>query len=296
NRAFSAAEAGVETALKNLQVAPTGTYSLDLSNSSQEAPEPAIRFQAVTVAFSQTVALQEVSLQVAPGTFLAIIGPNGSGKTTLLRAVLGLVRPTIGSVTVLGHSGSGLSSVRQRIGYVPQRRPLDPGFPISVLDVALLGTRGSLPLAPSSRRQVQDSARKALEAVGLAQVAHHAAGHLSGGQQQRLLIGRALLQKPEILLLDEPTSGVDVRSQQEILRLVRELHDQHRLTTLLVTHDINEVFPYADQVLYLNRRVHAWGKCSEVLRPEVLEELYGAPVMILERGGRPYVIVSDHHG
>jgi len=256
---------------------------------------PVVSFQNVTVAFTENVGPEDVSFTVNQGEFLAIIGPNGSGKTTLLRTVLGLVTPVQGQVTVLGMSGRALGQARRRVGYVPQRRPVEAGFPITVFDAALMGTYSSLGLLRNPGRQERERTMTALDSVGLADAAHHTAGHLSGGQQQRLWIARALVQDPELLLLDEPTAGVDVASQHSIIALVRRLHETRKLTTLLVTHDINEVMPCLDLVMYLNRRIHAFGPCGEILDRKVLEELYHSPVAIVEQDGRPYVIVGDRH-
>jgi ABC-type Mn2+/Zn2+ transport system ATPase subunit len=244
------------------------------------------------VLFRSSVGLEGVTLDVAAEEFLAVLGPNGSGKTTLLRTILGLTRPTQGTVTVFG---SKPAQARRRIGYVPQRKPFDPGFPATVFDVALMGTYGMLGFLHRPAQADKGRVMGLLEAVGLAGLADHVAGHLSGGQQQRLLIARALAPRPEILLLDEPTAGVDVATQRGLIELVRDLHRKLHLTTLLVTHDINEVMPCVDKVLYLNHRVHAFGTCSEVLNQETLEKLYQSPVLIIERDGRPHVIVSDRH-
>jgi ABC-type Mn2+/Zn2+ transport system ATPase subunit len=138
--------------------------------------------------------------------------------------------------------------------------------------------------------------RAALDAVGLADAGGHVAGHLSGGQQQRLLIARALAQEPELLLLDEPTSAVDAATRQQVVELVRRLHRERGLTTLFVTHDVNEVLPCVDKVLYLNRSVRAFGPCAQVLDRQMLEGIYGGEVLVVERDGRPYVVVGDHHG
>jgi ABC-type Mn2+/Zn2+ transport system ATPase subunit len=254
-----------------------------------------VRFEHVTVAYQQSVAIEDVSLELRPGEFTGIIGPNGSGKTTLLRAVLGLVRPVSGTVTVLGAAGRDLPNVRSRIGYVPQRRALDPQFPITVRDAVAMGLYSTL--GAFRRPTAGERARvgQALATVGLSESADHVAGHLSGGQQQRLLIARALVQEPQILLLDEPTSAVDVATRSAIVELVRKLHAERRLTTLYVTHDVNEVLPCVDKVLYINRTVRAFGSCAQVLNRETLESLYGGRVILAEEGGRRYVVVGDRH-
>jgi ABC-type Mn2+/Zn2+ transport system ATPase subunit len=257
--------------------------------------ENSVRFDHVTVAYQQSVGIEDVSFGLNQGEFLGIIGPNGSGKTTLLRAVLGLVTPASGSVTVLGAAGRELARVRRQIGYVPQRRSIDPQFPITVRDAVVMGLYSMLGsfgrLKADDRRRVE----AALVAVNLVDSADHVAGHLSGGQQQRLLIARALVQEPQILLLDEPTSAVDVATRFTIVDLVRKLHAERGLTTLYVTHDINEVMPCVDKVLYINRTVRAFGSCAQVLNRETLESLYGSRVVFAEDSGRRYVIVGDSH-
>jgi ABC-type Mn2+/Zn2+ transport system ATPase subunit len=257
--------------------------------------EPAIVFAGATVAYPQLVALEAVSFSLGRGEFLGVIGPNGSGKTTLLRAILGLVAPSPGSVTVLGASGRQIARVRARIGYVPQRRQIDPKFPITVFDAALMGCYGQLGVGRSPTAEHRRRAEAALASVGLGDARDHVAGHLSGGQQQRLLIARALASEPEILLLDEPTSAVDVATRSAIVELVRSLHRDRGLTTLYVTHDVNEVLPCVDKVLYLNRTVRAFGTCDEVLNRRMLEELYGSKVLLHDEGGRQYVLVGDKH-
>jgi ABC-type Mn2+/Zn2+ transport system ATPase subunit len=252
-------------------------------------------FDRATIAYPQLVALEAVTFRLGRGEFLGVIGPNGSGKTTLLRAVLGLVRPGAGSVTVLGASGRQVAGVRARIGYVPQRRQIDPKFPLNVFDAALMGCYGQLGIGRRPTAEHRRRAEAALEAVGLAAARTHVAGHLSGGQQQRLLIARALVSEPEILLLDEPTSAVDVATRQQIVELVRDLHRERGLTTLYVTHDVNEVLPCVDKVLYLNRTVRAFGTCEEVINRSMLEELYGSKVLLHDEGGRQYVLVGDKH-
>lgn len=262
---------------------------------ARSAAESAIVFAEATIAYSRSVALEWVSFSIGHGEFIGIIGPNGSGKTTLLRAVLGLVLPSSGQVVVLGRSGRQIASVRSRIGYVPQRRQLDPGFPLTVFDVALTGCYGQLGIGRRPGASHRQRAAAALAAVGLGELHDHVAGHLSGGQQQRLLIARALVSDPELLLLDEPTAAVDVATRQEIVELVRSLHQQRRLTTLYVTHDVNEVLPCVDKVLYLNRRLVAFGTCEAVLNRQMLENLYGGKVLFVEEDGRRYVLVGDKH-
>lgn len=254
-----------------------------------------VKFERVTVAYQRTVALADVSFSLERGEFLGVIGPNGSGKTTLLKTVLGFVKPVSGKVAVLGASSGAISRVRPRIGYVPQRKPIDPNFPVSALEVVLMGSYPSLGVLRQPTERERERAFAALQAVGLAESALHIAGHLSGGQQQRLLLARALVQNPELLLLDEPTAGVDVASRKKMVELVRREHKERALTTLYVTHDINEIMPWVDRLMLLNKTVRAFGTSGEVVTLKNLEQFYGTPVLFAEHSGRRLVITEDRH-
>lgn len=256
------------------------------------APSPAIDCDRLTVVFSRGPALEDITFRLEPGEFLGVVGPNGSGKTTLFKTILGLVKPAAGRITVLGTTPP---RARSRIGYVPQRRAIDPDFPISVLEAVLMGTYPRLGIGRSPGRRERERALAALAAVGLADSAGHVAGHLSGGQQQRLFLARALVNEPAVLLLDEPTSAVDAATRQTMVELIRRLHTERSLTTLYVTHDINEVMLCVDKVMYLKRTVQAFGPCAEVLTQSMLERLYGAPVMISQEADRRYIYVGDSH-
>jgi len=256
---------------------------------------PAIRFEGVTLAYGGTLALEDVSLEVPEGAFLGIIGPNGSGKTSLLKGVLGLITPMRGRIHVGELCCHELKKVRLDIGYVPQGTRVDRHFPAKVLDVVLMGLYPRLGVLRRPGRTEREKARAALDAVGMADLAGRPAGHLSGGQLQRVFIARALVRDPKILLLDEPSTGLDVRSQQAVMELIDRTHRELRLTTLLVTHDVNLIYPYLDLVLAVNRRVFAYGPPDEALVKEVLDEMYGVDVHVHEAHGRPFVIPGDVH-
>jgi len=259
------------------------------------ASPPVIRFEGVTLAYDGSPALEDVSLEIPAGVFLGIIGPNGSGKTSLLRGVLGLVTPAKGRIYVGDLCCHHIKKVRLEIGYVPQGGKVDRHFPAKVLDVVLMGLYPGLGLLRRPGRRERDRALAALEAVGAADLAKRPAGHLSGGQLQRVFIARALVRDPKILLLDEPYTGLDVRNQDAVMEVIHHTHSERGLTTLLVTHDVNLVYPYLDLVLAVNRRVYAYGPPGETLVKEILDDMYGAEVHVHEAHGRPFVISGDAH-
>ncbi|MEO0071599.1 MAG: metal ABC transporter ATP-binding protein [candidate division WOR-3 bacterium] len=254
-----------------------------------------VKFERVTVAYQHTVALADVSFSLESGEFLGVVGPNGSGKTTLLKTVLGFVKPVSGKVFILGGNGGSLRRVRSRIGYVPQRKPIDPNFPVSALEVVLMGSYPSIGVLRQPIKKERERALATLKAVGLEKWALHIAGHLSGGQQQRLLLARALMQNPELLLLDEPTAGVDVASRKRMVELIYQEHKERGLTTIYVTHDINEILPWVDRLMLLNKTIRALGSVSEVVSPKILEEFYGAAVVFAEHQGKRLVFTEDRH-
>jgi ABC-type Mn2+/Zn2+ transport system ATPase subunit len=205
------------------------------------------------------------------------------------------VNPVAGRIYVGDVCCHLLKKVRREIGYVPQTSRIDPYFPVTVVDVVLMGLYPGLGLLRRSGRVERQRALEALDAVGMAEHARRPAGHLSGGQLQRVLIARALVRDPKILLLDEPSTGLDVRSQNSVMELIRRTHDERGLTTLLVTHDVNLVLPHLDLVLAVNRKVFAFDRPENALVKEILEEMYGAEIHVHEAGGRPFVFHGDHH-
>jgi ABC-type Mn2+/Zn2+ transport system ATPase subunit len=253
----------------------------------------AVELENVTVAFGRTVALQDVSLHVRRGEFVGIVGPNGSGKTTLLRTVLGLVRPVRGEVRVLGTPVDRLGAVRQRLGYVPQLASIDPRFPVHVLDVVLMGRYGQIGLFHRPSAADRRAAQAALARVGMADLAERQIGQLSGGQRQRVLIARALAVEPQILLLDEPATGVDPVTSSSLYELLNQLHEEG-ITIMMVSHDVGVVSQYVDQVACLNCRLVVHGRPEEVLTTEVVEGCYGCGTMFLTHGALPHIMVGSH--
>jgi ABC-type Mn2+/Zn2+ transport system ATPase subunit len=224
--------------------------------------------------------IDDVHLSFRPGEFVGVVGPSGSGKTTLLRAILGTVAPVHGQI----RRRPGI-----RLGYVPQVETVDWNFPVTVGEVVLM-TRTERP-GPSSTKAERVEVDGLLERLGLGGLAKRHIRQLSGGQQQRVFLARALLQRPDLLILDEPTSGVDVRTRHEIFHVLADLNDEG-ISILLTTHDLNGLAAHLPRLVCFNRSVVADGPPLAVLRPYFLERTYGAPMEVLEHGGMPVVVDS----
>jgi ABC-type Mn2+/Zn2+ transport system ATPase subunit len=241
--------------------------------------EPLVRLHGVTCGYGGDLVLSDVDLVIHAGSFVGVVGPSGSGKTTLLRALLGSVTPLSGTV----ERASDL-----RIGYVPQLETVNWNFPVTVAETVLMArTRGRrLPWASGmEKRVVADT----LERLGLTGLEHRHLRELSGGQQQRVAIARALAADPQLLVLDEPSTGVDVRTRHELLHLLADLNATG-LAVVLTTHDLNGIAAHLPHLACLNREVVAQGPARQVLTADVLERTYGAPMEVLEHGGMPVVV------
>lgn len=218
--------------------------------------------------------LDEVSLRVRRGDFLGIIGPNGSGKTTLLRVLLGLLRPSCGHVRLFGIDIRGFRDWHQ-VGYVPQKAVVfESRFPASVLEVVISGRSGLAGLGGRFAAADHEAALNALETVGLMPYRDRPVGRLSAGQQQRVFIARALASSPALLLLDEPTVGVDIDAQEQFYSLLRRLHRDFGTTLVLVSHDISVVAEEVTQLACLNRTLVFHGSPEEAMRSGALAQLY----------------------
>lgn len=233
----------------------------------------------LTCAYDTSPVISDINLSIRHGEFLGLVGPSGSGKTTLLRAILGTVRPVHGHVT----KKPGL-----KMGYVPQVESVDWNFPVTVLEVVVM-SRSRSGRWPRITADERAEAERVLERLGLAGLADRHIRELSGGQQQRVFVARALFHRPELLVLDEPTSGVDVRTRHEVLHLLADLHDEG-VSIVLTTHDLNGLAAHLPRVACLNTTLVADGPPLKVLTPEVLERTYGAPMEVLTHGGVAVVV------
>ncbi len=230
------------------------------------------------------VALQDVNLHVQMGSNLAVIGPNGAGKTTLLKVLLGLLTDYQGHVTVLGVSPLQARRSGGQVTCVPQRATVDWRFPVTVREAVRLGLIGRTPVLRRYRREDLDYVEHLLSVLDLADIAGRPVGGLSGGQQQRVLIGRALAPQPKVLLLDEPTVGVDERTQQTFHTLMARLHDEFALTLVIVSHDLRAVLASCHRVACLSRTLH-FHDVPEHLGQDVLNRVFRCELQDWPRGG-----------
>ena len=230
-----------------------------------------VRVEGVSLSFGGLPVLADVTLPIMAGDFLAIIGPNGSGKTTLLRVILGLIKPDRGRVSIFG-CPTGEFAEREAIGYIPQKAThFDPLFPASVREVVAMALRSAAHRLP--RAQEQADIKRALETVGMAEYGHRRIGRLSGGQQQRVFIARAIVRRPRLLFLDEPTTGVDAETQDRFYDLLGRLNTEEGITIVLVTHEIGIVNRHITKVACLNQKLVYHGTHEHFCASAALKEM-----------------------
>lgn len=273
----------------------------DLSPTTSPAPAltaspPVIQVEGAAVVLGGRTIWQQVRLSVHSGEFLAILGPNGAGKSTLLKAILGLIPLSRGTISVLGHPARRGNAA---IGYVPQRRHFDADVRVrgrSIVRLGLDGRNWGLPLPFLQRSKARDAARRVQEAidlVGAGAYADRPIGELSGGEQQRLLIAQALVTRPRILALDEPLDSLDLRNQQGVAAVIRQISRETGAAVLLVAHDINPILPAVDRVVYMAHGQVAVGTPEEVITTETLSRLYTTPIEVLRASDGRIVVVGQ---
>ena len=253
--------------------------------------QPIVELNNVTAGYESQTVLTDVSLRIMPGDFVGFLGPSGSGKTTLLRTILGATRVFSGQAVVNGRKVERRHSLA---GYVPQLETIDWNFPVTVEEVIMMGHTRRNPLFPWHRREDWQAARSIMERLGIAHLEGRHIRQLSGGQQQRVFLARALVSNPSLLLLDEPTRGVDIKTRDEVMHLLHELNHQG-ITIAMTTHEINTVAAHLPWLVCIKGQILAEGPPSEVISPEILNLTYGAEMPVIEYEGMTLVAESPHH-
>jgi ABC-type Mn2+/Zn2+ transport system ATPase subunit len=236
--------------------------------------------------YGRTVVLQKVYFGLAPGDFVGLVGPNGAGKTTLLRGLLGLVRPQHGERRTSPPDGAA----DMVFGYVPQEKAVDPFFPLSVLDVVLMGRYRLLGPGRRPTPHDQHAAVACLGHVQLDHLAHTSFQELSGGQKQRVLLARALATEPHVLVLDEPTSAMDLAAERRLMAVIKAQHEVQGLTVVLATHDLNLIGRYASRIAVVAAGRVLSGSPQELLETRQLSEVYGVDLEVHEVRGRRLIV------
>ena len=228
------------------------------------------------MAYESGLALDHISFELIPGERLAVVGPNGAGKSTLFKVIAGVIKPGEGSISVFGAEPSGHTC----IAYLAQHQQVDWNFPVTISDVVMMGRtrRVGFMRWPSSRDR--DIVNQSLDTVGLSNLAHRQINELSGGQQQRMFIARALAQEAELMLMDEPVTGLDTPSLDELFKVL-DLLKQRKVTVMLALHDLKLAAEHFDRVMLLNHRLVSLGTPAEVFREEILKQAYGNKIQVL---------------
>ncbi len=247
--------------------------------------QPILDVQHITVRYNGHVALEDITFHLHEGERVAVVGPNGAGKSTLFKVVSGVLQPGSGEVNIFGSRPRG----HVCIAYIPQRSQVDWNFPVSVADVVMMGRSAKLGPLNWPHKNDWEHVQRALETVELSDLAARQIGQLSGGQQQRMFIARALAQEAELMLMDEPLTGLDTPSQEGLLNLLDTLRDQ-KVTIMVATHDLDQAARHFDRIMLLNHRMIAFDRPQNVLQTDNLLQAYGGRLKV-EPGGT--VVIDD---
>ena len=252
-----------------------------------DAALPAIELENVSVRYEQATALEQITLRLNRGDRVAVVGPNGAGKSTLFHVIAGVVRPAVGQVRIYGSGPGGHICV----GYVPQRKVIDWAFPVTVADVVMMGRVGKMGFLHWPSAHDREVVHTALTEVGMQAFARRQIGELSGGQQQRVFLARVLAQEAELLLMDEPLTGLDMPSQEVILDLIDRIQ-KHGVTVMVASHDLNQAGEQFPLLLLLNRRVIAFGPPNKVLTTPNLMAAYGGHMHVVHTGDGEFLLAD----
>ena len=254
--------------------------------------KPVLSIKAASLKFGDRQLWNNLNLEVQPHEFIAIIGANGSGKTTLLKAILGQQQLTEGSIEL---NGKAVTHGSKQIGYIPQHRSSEGSAPIRAVDLLRMGLDGNRFGLPLSSRKSKARVNHILDCIDAHELANKKVSDLSGGELQRLRVGQAVIGEPNLILADEPLSALDLAQQKIIADLLDQERRDHNAAVLFVTHDVNPILSMVDRVLYLGNSSFRIGTPDEVLRSDVLSELYETPVDVLRNQGRIVVVGTHEH-
>jgi len=251
-----------------------------------------LTIESASLEFDSKRLWHNLSLEVNEGEFIALIGPNGSGKSMLLKSIVGTQKLSSGDIRFLGaEPGSRNSS----LGYIPQHRATDSGLPLRVSDCVGFGLDGHLPGLPISSESRSKKIAEALELVDASSLANKTLGLLSGGEMQRVRVAQAIISEPKLLLADEPLSALDLKHQMRISELIDEQAKKLGSAVIFVAHDLNPIIDFVDRVIYIAQGRHTIGTPDEVMRSDVLSELYGADIDVVRNQGRVVVLGAHDH-
>jgi zinc transport system ATP-binding protein len=248
---------------------------------------PIVEFDHVWAWLNGNLALKDISLSIEQGKFIGLMGPNGGGKTTLLKMIVGLIRPDRGRVKLSG-------PLAKTVGYVPQEENVDPEFPVTVHNVVEMGLYGSLGIFQRITSGDKQRIEQALKQVGMEAFASRRIGDLSGGQKQRVFIARAIVGRPRLLLLDEPTTGVDAKARDDFYRVLSDLMKDLSLTIILASHDLEVVPSQVDEIICINQTVFVHCRPDEVTDTDVFRKAYGCEFEFMLHGRYPHRVIGIH--
>ena len=257
--------------------------------------KPVIELRDVTFGYTHHPVLKKIDLHLHPGQLAAVVGPSGAGKTSLLKLILGTLQPVRGSVkmNVQQHSKQQSNRLARRVAYVPQVDTIDWNFPVTVEEVVLMGRIRNASIWPWPSRADREQMAGVLQQLEIDALAKDHISDLSGGQQQRVFLARALMAEPDLLVLDEPTSGVDMKTAESMLHLLLHLN-QNGMTILMTTHDLNLAAAHVPWVICLNQEIIAQGAPEEIFTSEILNQTYQSDMMVMRQDGMIFVHQRPH--